>query len=90
MRTLMLNALNALAATALAVASVQLAEANAAYASGSPVCHHVTQTTGPNNVILNGTAVNLPFDLGLDITGVALGLLGSATSSPAGDTVTCS
>jgi hypothetical protein len=63
-----------LAVAALAAAGVLLAPPGAAQAS----CYLSDQSTGANYGILNGTQVNVPIDSVVSVTGLALGLLGSA------------
>lgn len=75
------------AATAILAASVVAGLPAAAHAAGAS-CHRVHQASGPNYGILNGTQVNAPIDLGLDISGVALGLLGFANATGGDRTTT--
>jgi hypothetical protein len=67
------------AATAVLLATAVIAGAPAAAYAAS--CHHVQQTSGNGYGILNNLQVNLPVDIGLDITRNALGVLGVAAST---------
>lgn len=76
--------LRKLAVTAiLAVAGLAVASPAAA-----ATCQDVTQTSSGNVGLLNGTNIAVPFNLGLDVTGNALGLLGLANAN-GNHTVTC-
>lgn len=78
------------AATALLLGAAVLAGAPAAaYAATAPTCNHVHQTSGNGYGLLNNLQLNAPVDLGLNVTGNAFALLGSATASSAGGTTTC-
>lgn len=79
--TTTLAALAALAAgTLLALACPGTAQAAS--------CHRVHQQSGNGYGILNNTQINLPVDLDLDITDNALGILGLAQATAAGDSYT--
>lgn len=75
--------------TLLLTAAVLLGIPAAAHASG-PVCSTVQQTAGNSYGLLNNLQIAAPLSAGLDLTGNALGLLGSATAtSSSSDTNTC-
>lgn len=79
------------AAIALAALAGIVAFSPAANAAPAPAgCHRVHAQSGPNYGLLNGTQLYAPVDLGLNVSDLALGLLGSATAG--GDhntTVSC-
>lgn len=65
-------------AAALTLAALTLA----APAHAAPAhCTDITQTTGTNYGILNGTQIAVPIDLDLDVSHNALGILGLANTN---------
>jgi ChpA-C len=71
-----------LAVAALAGAAILTATACGDPAQAAPAgCHRVHQSSGPNYGILNGTQVNLPVDVGVNLVGNALGVLGFANAA---------
>lgn len=73
MRTWVNTAISAAAVTG----AVLLGVPAAAHAAGVPSCYDVSQQTGNNYGLLNGTQLYAPIDLDLGITHNALGILGS-------------
>jgi hypothetical protein len=80
------------AAVAVVVAAGVVAFTPAAQAAPNVSCHRVHQQSGPNYGILNGNNIDLPVDVGVNVTDVALGLLGGFAGAGGGNhnvTVSC-
>lgn len=58
--------------------------------AAQPACHRIHQQSGNNVGLLNGNNVDLPVDLGLNVSDVALGLLGLANAGGGEHNVTVS
>ena len=84
----------ALRAAAVAVAAFAgiVAFTPAAQAAPNVSCNRIHQQSGPNYGILNGNNIAVPVDLGVNVSDLALGLLGGYATAAGGDntvTVSC-
>jgi hypothetical protein len=77
----------------VALGGVFLLSPSAAQAAPGAACNRVHQQSGPSHGlvnVLNGTQLNAPINLGLlDLSGLALGLLGSPTATGGDRTALC-
>lgn len=73
--------------TIAGLAGALLAIPAAAQAAPGQYCGSITQVTGDNVGLLNGTQIAVPVNLDLNVTHNALGILGLASAS-GGDTST--